>query len=103
LLREKTTVEQMVGVFGQSILCRGGLGVAHLLASRRDVNRPIFDRHKRQVAWDADHPFCGHFYTYLGRCRNKPQNQVERLLAGPRGVYMCNECLDCCQQTIQRE
>jgi len=49
---KKTTVYHMVRVFSQSILCLGGLGVAHLLFNVRDVSRPMFDRHKRQVAWD---------------------------------------------------
>ena len=41
--------------------------------------------------------------TYRCSFCNKPQNQVERLLTRPRGVYMCNECVDCRQQTIQKE
>lgn len=30
----------------------------------------------------------------------KQQTQVERLIAGP-GVFICNDCVDLCQQIIQ--
>ena len=33
----------------------------------------------------------------------KPQDRVKRLIAGPRGVYICNECIDLCQQIIHEE
>jgi len=28
---------------------------------------------------------------------HKPKDQVEPLLAGPRGVYICTTCVGCCQ------
>jgi ATP-dependent Clp protease ATP-binding subunit ClpX len=34
---------------------------------------------------------------------HKPKDQVEQLLAGPQGVYICNTCVDCCQQVMQKE
>src|SRR5258708_28734260 len=34
---------------------------------------------------------------------HKPKDQVEHLLAGPRGVSMCNTGVDCCQQVMQKE
>lgn len=34
---------------------------------------------------------------------DKGQEQVHRLIAGPRGVYICNECIDLCQQIIEEE
>jgi ATP-dependent Clp protease ATP-binding subunit ClpX len=34
---------------------------------------------------------------------HKPKDQVEQLLAGPRGVYICNICVDCCHQIMQKE
>ena len=34
---------------------------------------------------------------------HKPKDQVEQLLAGPRGVSMCKSCVDCCQQVMQKE
>jgi ribosomal protein L37AE/L43A len=34
---------------------------------------------------------------------DKPQDRVKRLIAGPRGVYICNECIDLCQQIIHEE
>ncbi len=34
---------------------------------------------------------------------HKSKDQVEHLLAGPQGVYMCNTCVDCCQQVMQKE
>ncbi len=34
---------------------------------------------------------------------HKSKDQVEHLLAGPQGVYICNTCVDCCQQVMQKE
>jgi ATP-dependent Clp protease ATP-binding subunit ClpX len=34
---------------------------------------------------------------------SKPQDQVERLIAGPNGVYICDQCVDLCQKIIQEE
>ena len=48
-------------------------------------------RKNKQVR-QASMPRC----TFCG----KQQNQVERLIAGP-GVFICNECVDLCQQIIQ--
>ncbi|SRR5216683_1098238 len=31
----------------------------------------------------------------------KGQDQVERLIAGPGGVYICNECVTLCQEIIE--
>jgi ATP-dependent protease Clp ATPase subunit len=33
---------------------------------------------------------------------NKNQSEIARLVAGP-GVYICNECIDLCNQIIARE
>ncbi|MGI8968895.1 MAG: ATP-dependent Clp protease ATP-binding subunit ClpX [Chloroflexota bacterium] len=33
----------------------------------------------------------------------KSQEQVHRLIAGPGGVYICDECLDLCQEIIAEE
>jgi len=33
----------------------------------------------------------------------KNQDQVQRLIAGPAGVYICNECIDLCQEIIEDE
>lgn len=35
-------------------------------------------------------------------CR-RTNDQVERLIAGPPGVYICNECVDICVEIIQEE
>ncbi len=32
----------------------------------------------------------------------KQQEQVERLTTGPRGVSICNECVDLCQEIIEK-
>ncbi|NMA49976.1 MAG: hypothetical protein GX947_09495 [Tissierellia bacterium] len=32
----------------------------------------------------------------------KPQEQVKRLIAGPN-VYICNECIELCQEIIEEE
>ena len=33
----------------------------------------------------------------------KAQEQVSRLIAGPGGVYICNECISLCQEIIDEE
>jgi hypothetical protein len=33
----------------------------------------------------------------------KSQEQIHRLIAGPGGVYICNECIDLCQEIIAEE
>ncbi len=35
-------------------------------------------------------------------CR-KNQNQVKRLIAGPNGVYICDECIEVCSEIIDEE
>ncbi len=34
---------------------------------------------------------------------NKPQSQVKKLIAGPAGVYICDECVDICEDIIEEE
>lgn len=33
----------------------------------------------------------------------KSQEQIHRLIAGPGGVYICNECIDLCDDIIHEE
>src|SRR5206468_10115015 len=33
----------------------------------------------------------------------KSQEQVHRLIAGPGGVYICNECINLCRKIIEEE
>ena len=33
----------------------------------------------------------------------KPQNQVKKLIAGPEGVYICDECVEICMDIIEEE
>ncbi len=33
----------------------------------------------------------------------KSQNQVRKLIAGPEGVYICDECIDICQDILEEE
>ena len=33
----------------------------------------------------------------------KSQEQVHRLIAGPGGVYICDECIDLCREIIEEE
>ncbi len=33
----------------------------------------------------------------------KDNAQVERMIAGPNGVFICNECVDACNQIIAGE
>ena len=39
---------------------------------------------------------------YCSFC-GKPQDMVERLLSGPNGVYICDECIELCHEIIQEE
>ncbi len=41
--------------------------------------------------------------TYRCSFCGKSQNQVQRLIAGPGGVYICDECIDLCQEIIEEE
>lgn len=34
---------------------------------------------------------------------NKPQEQVKKLIAGPSGVYICDECIDICSEILEEE
>ena len=34
---------------------------------------------------------------------NKAQNQVRKLIAGPSGVYICDECVDICADILEEE
>ena len=34
---------------------------------------------------------------------NKPQSQVRKLIAGPAGVYICDECVDICADILEEE
>jgi ATP-dependent Clp protease ATP-binding subunit ClpX len=34
---------------------------------------------------------------------SKTQDQVQRLIAGPSGVYICDECVDLCRELIEEE
>ena len=34
---------------------------------------------------------------------NKTQNQVRKLIAGPNGAYICDECVDVCSEIIEEE
>ena len=33
----------------------------------------------------------------------KPQEQVRKLIAGPNGAYICDECVDICAEIIEEE
>ena len=34
---------------------------------------------------------------------NKPQAQVRKMIAGPNGAYICDECVDVCAEIIEEE
>lgn len=34
---------------------------------------------------------------------NKTQDQVRKMIAGPTGVYICDECVDLCSQIVEEE
>ncbi len=33
----------------------------------------------------------------------KPQEQVSKLIAGPNGAYICDECIEICNEIIEEE
>ena len=33
----------------------------------------------------------------------KPQSQVERMISGPEGIYICDECVDLCEEILDEE
>lgn len=39
---------------------------------------------------------------YCSFC-GKPQDMVERLLTGPNGIYICDECIELCHEILQEE
>jgi ATP-dependent Clp protease ATP-binding subunit ClpX len=41
--------------------------------------------------------------TYRCSFCGKGQDQVQRLIAGPGGVYICDECVDLCREIIEEE
>lgn len=41
--------------------------------------------------------------TYRCSFCAKSQDQVQRLIAGPGGVYICDECIDLCREIIEEE
>ena len=34
---------------------------------------------------------------------NKTQDQVRKLVAGPKGVYICDECIEVCTEIMEDE
>ena len=34
---------------------------------------------------------------------NKTEDQVRKLIAGPGGVYICDECIDVCSEIVEDE
>ena len=34
---------------------------------------------------------------------NKKQSQVKKLIQGPNGVYICDECVDICGEILEEE
>ena len=47
----------------------------------------------------------GKFTDDTIRCSfcNKTQAQVRKLIAGPNGAYICDECVDVCAEIIEEE
>lgn len=41
----------------------------------------------------------------INRCSfcGLPQDQVERLIGGPHGVFICNECIELCNLVIRED
>lgn len=39
---------------------------------------------------------------YCSFC-DKSENEVDKLIAGPNSIYICNECVDLCKEIIDEE
>jgi hypothetical protein len=39
--------------------------------------------------------------TYRCSFCGKSNDQVQRLIAGPRGIYICDECVDLCHEIVE--
>jgi alkylhydroperoxidase/carboxymuconolactone decarboxylase family protein YurZ len=48
---------------------------------------------------DKKHPSHKYQCSFCG----KSQKQVQRLIAGPGGVYICNECINLCREIMEEE
>ena len=42
-------------------------------------------------------------YEEIVRCSfcNKPQSQVRKMIAGPNGVFICDQCVDVCTEIMK--
>ena len=47
----------------------------------------------------------GKFQEHKVRCSfcNKSEDQVRKLIAGPEGVYICDDCIEICQEILEEE
>lgn len=64
-------------------------GTWHGFAPKPAENQAARDRSKPKSYQCS---FCGRQLT-----------EVERLIAGPNGVYICNECVDLCKNILEEE
>ena len=43
--------------------------------------------------------------NHVVRCSfcGKPEGQIRKMIAGPEGVFICNECIDLCNEILGEE
>ncbi len=59
------------------------------------MRRPAFMMGERMAGKENDNVCC----SFCG----KPQGQVRKLISGPKGVYICDECIDICTEILAEE
>ena len=80
-----------VGIHGRRAALRSQAWYRSGNRSRASGDRST-DAHQRNNRVQYRCSFCG-----------KTQEQVRRLIAGPGGVYICDECVELCREIIEEE
>lgn len=59
---------------------------------RKEIKQQEYNNGRKNSGNDIRCSFC-----------NKTQSQVRKLIAGPAGVYICDECVDICADILEEE
>ncbi|MBO0781363.1 MAG: MerR family transcriptional regulator [Ktedonobacteraceae bacterium] len=72
----------------------------HILALLNPlVEQSINQRKDRRMEQAKEHKDVRYRCSFCG----KDNNQIKRLIAGPQGVFICNECVERCNEILARE
>lgn len=88
-----------------------GPGSTYICNECIDLSREIIEEESAFLPPDSDQTTSSLPETYSSNAKpnmlfacsfcGKSQDQVQRLIAGPGGVYICNECTDLCRKIIE--